>query len=330
MNLPCIDGFIVPRTLCPGVPVATPKSGLYVEDLPGFSTVSLAAVEPGKYLTAQAFIDEKMRAAGQMILDQLRVHLGQYVQEAQPRESGTVGSFDTNTLAGAATKRGVQIRVDGGALTTPMVPRVWLKCEDDIADLVLKVSDGYTTIEHTISVVGGGVENEVWLNFEGRNKTVQVWVEDIRFKPFTGTAKGTKFFSSCTTCGHYYHSAYRFIAGGGWDGTTELTTLLGIRAEVVVMCSLEPIACILMKRFRWAVLYQFGALVLQEWLASSRVNYFSIHSKDWAAASLEKWESVDIPKHMKPHLKTLAAYVSQMDEHCIECGVGVVYAHSHP
>lgn len=329
MSLPCVSGFIVPRATCPGVPVQVPKSGLYVEDLPGISLAAMAATEPGKYLTAQTFIDEKMRVAGEILLDKLRAHLSQYVQETKPRESGTIGTFDETTLAGAATKRGVRVRVDGGALTTPLIPRVWLKCVNDVEDLVLKVSDGLTTQEHNISVQGGGVENEVWLNYEGRAKTVDVWVEDARFLPYGGSSAGTKFFSSCGTCSHS-HTAYRYIAGGGLSGDTEGTTLFGIRAEVVVMCSLEPIACILFKRFRFVMLYQFGCLVLEEWIASPRTNYFTLHSKEWAVAQLEKWETVDLKDHMKMPLKTLAAYVSQLDPHCLECGTGTTYAHVHP
>jgi hypothetical protein len=326
MELACMSGFITPRVVCPGGQYVKPSSGLHVDDLPGFSTASLAAVEPGKYLNAQTFIDEKVRVAGLMMLEQIRAHLETYVIEGRPKESGIIGTFNDDVLPASASKRGVVIRIGGGPMAVIVVPRVFVRCANAVDNVVVYVSDGLT--QHSVTVdLQPGVDNEVWLNYESRGKRVEVWIEDDRVQPIGGSAKGTKFFTTCSTCAG--HARYKYIAGGGLEGSLELETLRGMSAEVIMTCSIEPVACLLLHRFRWAVLYQFGVLVLEEWLATSRTNYFSIHSKEWAASMLEKWDTVDVKRHMKTHIKTLASYVSQLDPDCLECGTGAQYQEVH-
>mgnify|MGYP006883585363 CR=1 FL=1 len=120
------------------------------------------------------------------------------------------------------------------------------------------------------------------------------------------------------------------IAGGGLKDGVESIKLQGMTAEAVTMCSIEPVACVLLHRFKFAVLYQWGILALEEWIASSRTNYFTIHSKDWAVASMEKWQEVDLKTHMKAPTKALASYVAQLDPSCLECGSGNNFAYARP
>lgn len=328
MDLLCLDGFITPRTVCAGETYVKPRSGLHIEDLPGFSCPALSAVEPGKFLDATVFTNEKMRIAGQMILDRMRNYLEPYVKERGPKEAGTIGTWSEDApLAGATTRRGVRVRVEGGPMVIPTVPRVWIKSSTTIADLVLKIKDGVTTTEQTVSVTAD-VETEVWLNYEGNAKTLDIYVEDVRFEPYTGSTEGTSYFASCSSCGG--HGRYFGIAGGGLLGDTEVTALHGIRAEVVLLCSLDPVACVLLKRFRFAVLYQWGILVLEEWLATSRTNYFSIHSKDWARDTIDQWNTIELPRHMKTSAETLASFISQLDPDCLNCGTGASYTHGLP
>lgn len=327
MELACMAGFITPRTVCAGGTYVKPKSGLHVEELPGISWAALAAVEPGKYLNAQTFIDEKLETAGKMIVDRIRATLSQYVEEAGPKEAGFIGTWSEDYLAGVATKVGVRVRTDGGAMLRSIISRVWIWSEDDIADLVVKVKDGPNECEWTVSVVGGE-ETEVWLNYQAKTVKVDVYVEDVRFKPRTGDAQGTAYFSNCTGCSS--HGRYRGIAGGGLSGETESATLRGIKPEVVLICSIDPVVCILLKHFRFAVLWQFGCLVLQEWIASPRTNYFTIHSKEWAAATLEMWMTIELPRAMKDPTKYLAHFISQLDPGCLICGEGANYSHAHP
>lgn len=325
VELPCLANWITFKYPCAGEEYVRPLSSLHWEDLPGFSTVSLAAVEPGKYLDAKTYAQEKLHTAGLMILDRLRNYLEPYVAERGPVESGHIGTFtDASPLAGDAAKRGVRIRVDGGAMLVPLISKVWLKSSTAISDLVVKVKDGTQILEFPCSVEAD-VETEVWIHYEARSKSVDVYIEDVRFTPHTGSTEGTSYFTSCNDCSG--HARYLHLAGGGLLDDTEGTALQGMRAEVTLVCSLLPVACVLLKRFKWAVLFQAGILILQEWGATSRTNYFSIHSKEWAVNTMEEWNTIELPRAFKTHASTLASYVSQIDPECLNCGTGASYTH---
>lgn len=327
IELPCLKGFITLRTVCAGGTYVRPSSGIHVEDLPGISCESLAAVEPGKYLNAQTFIDEKMKVVAYTLLDRMRAHLVQYVEEKGATEAGYIGTFGDTYQAAVATKVGARVRVDGGAMLVPTISRIWVKCEDAITGLVIKVKDG--TDERTFTAnVAAGVETEVWLNFQAKTKQVDIYVEDDRFKPIDGSAEGTRYFSTCTGCGG--HGMYEGIAGGGMEGENEISTLKGIRPEVVLVCSLDPVACILMNHFRVAAKWLLGIELLREWIASPRTNYFTLHSEEWAVAALQEWNTIEFPRAMKAPTNTLAHFISQLDPGCLRCGAGANYAHAHP
>lgn len=329
MELPCISGFITPKAVCPGGIYVRPKSGLHVEDLPGISTTALAAVEPGKYLDAQTFIDEKMKVAGMIIADRMRNHLEAYIEERGVREAGYIGTWSVPdvTLVGADVPRGVRVKADGGPMLVPTISRVYIKGLDAISDLVVKLKDGEKVTEFPVSIEAG-IEKELYLNYDAEKRTVDIYIDDERFIPFSGSTEGTKYFSSCLTCGG--HSRYLGIAGSALYDGAETDVLQGIRAEAVLLCSIEPVLCLLLSRFRWAMLYQWGILVLEEWLASPRTNYFTIHSKAWAADKVEQWNMIDLPRAMKSNIQSLASFISQLDPDCLTCGKGPGYANSHP
>lgn len=327
MDPACLSGFIVPRVTCEGGTPATPRSGLYVEDLPGISCVALANVEPGKFLDAQTYIDEKMRFAGKLILEQIRMHLEPHVQERATKEAGFIGTYDETTLSGTAQKRGVRVRVEGGAMMIPCISRIWLKATTAVVGLKVYLKDGETITEYSVDIAAN-TETEVWLNYEAKNKTVDIYVEDADFIPYSGSTQGTTYFANCGHCGG--HGRYFGIAGDGLLNGSATTALQGIRAEVVLLCSIEPVVCILFSRFKFALLYQWGVLALEEWIATPRTNYFAIHSKEWAIATLQKWNEVDLPKHMKLATEQLAGFLAKLDPDCLECGKGASYTHGHP
>lgn len=326
-ELPCIKNFITFQSVLPGETYVAPVSKLHVEALPGVYRKSLSQVEPGKYLNAQAFVDDKLNIAGMMIMDRMRNYLEPFVNEKGSKEAGTVGTFDdASPLSGTATKRGLRITVGGGAMVMPLLSRVWIKCDATIEGLEVKVKEGTKETTYTVDTIAD-TEVELWLHYEGRAKTLEVTIADTRFHPSTGSTAGTKYFSTCHTCNRA--GLYKYITGTGLLGTNETTALQGIRAEVVTMCSLDPVACILLKRYRFAVLYQFGILLLQEWDASDRTNYFTLHSKEWAQAQAEQWNMIDLPRHMKTANDQLVHFIRNLDPDCLTCGTGPNFGSGH-
>lgn len=327
-RLPCLDNFITFKAVCPGETYVRPLSGIHWEDLPGFGVKSMAAIEPGKYLNAVTFGREKLHVAGSMILDKMRAAIEPYVQERGVKEAGYIGTYtDESPLTPSLTGRGIRVRVDGGPMLLPTIPRIWLKSSTAVSNLVVKVKDGNTITEFPLDSLPADQETEVWLHYEAANKQVDIFVENASFAPYTGDTQGTKYFTNCTGCAG--HARYVGIAGGGLVGSTETTILQGMRAEVVLLCSIDPIACILLKRYKWAVAFQAGILVLQEWGPSDRANYFTLHGREWAKETADGWNLVELPRAMKTNNETLVAFLRNMDPTCLTCGSGPSYVEGH-
>ena len=85
----------------------------------------------------------------------------------------------------------------------------------------------------------------------------------------------------------------------------------------------------LLRRLRWAVLYQFGVEVLDEWLATSRMNYMGIHGKEWAAEKRPEWQNeVEVKlEQQAPHLATL---IEKLSPECTRCGRGLTLGYAVP
>lgn len=327
-DLPCIKNFITFATVCQGETLIRPLSGLNIEQLPGLYRKSLAQINPGKYLNAQAFLDEKVITAGDMVITRMRNYLEEFVVERGTREAGTVGTFNDTALGASASPRGVRVKLNpsAGALMLPLIPRVWIKSNTTKAGVTVKVKDGARIVEYPVDLVAGE-EVELWLHFEAQTKQVDITIEDDDVDVYGGSTTGTTYFADCNTCSRV--GLYKEISGSGLLASAETDELQGIKAEVITVCSIMQAACMLLGRYKWAVLYQVGILICDEWDASDRANYFTLHSKEWARAQSEKWNMIDLPRHMKTSNNQLLALVRNLDPKCLECGTGPTMSAGH-
>lgn len=325
----CLTNFIVPRSGCEGVARTKPVSGLYVEDLSGITMAALVGTDAGKYIDAQTYIDEKMRFAAELLMERVKLHLEKWMQDRGILEAGTLGRWanPSVSLAPVLLDRGLRIEATGGPMATLNVTRVWIASKVSVDNLQVVLTDGSKTETYTIDVQAE-VPYELWLNYEAETRRVDVTITDDRFEPMSGTVVPMWTYSDCDTCPK--GGLYKHLRGRGLYDGTETDVLQGVVGEAMVDCRLSAIGCLLMRRMRLPLLYQWGILVLEEWLASSRANYFTIHSKEWAAWQVEQWKTVDMPRLMKSSLEPLAAFIRGVDPGCFTCGSGAKYANTHP
>lgn len=325
----CSDGFITMRTVCAGQPVRQPKSGLFIEDLAGINCANLASVEPGVYLNAQEFLAQKVAVSCDIVLQDLREIVEPFVKERSALEAGTVGEFASpaSPLTGSASQRGLRLRINAGRLSRLLVDRIWIRSASAV-ETVVKVKDGDKVTEFPVSLEAGK-ENELWLHYQADQKQVDIVIEDAAYQPHSGTTIATKYFSTCTTC-HGGGAMYTYLSGSALLAGAETDTLQGIVAECSLVCDIELAACMMLKKVKWPVLIQTGIQILQELVASGRMNYWTIHSKDWAKEQIEFWHRVEYKRMFKHHAAGMAAFLSNLDPHCLTCGTGTVYTYAHP
>lgn len=322
----CYTDFIVPRSTCNGPNPVQPKSRLYVDDLPGFSTIALANIEPGKYGTAAEMITEKLRVACERVMEDVGESVGEYVREKAPLEAGTIGEFGTSTSS-SANARGLRLKMDSGVglLTKMLISRVWLKATADKEGVVVTVKDGLKTKTFTVDVLA---DKEVPLDIEyvAEQNQVDITITDEEVTVYEASTEDARYFASCASCTS--GAAFKYMVGCGVDDDTEsATTSFGIRAEVQATCVFVAAQCLLLQEYRWAILYQFGIECLEEWTITGRMNFLGIHGKPWAEGKKVEWAAKVADIINKKSHKT-ANFLARLSPRCVKCGTGTTYGHS--
>lgn len=321
----CAENFIVCRNTCSGVDPVTPTSGLYADDLPGISTLSLANIEPGKYATAAAMVQEKVALAVKKVADRVKEVLAQYLEESATVEAGEVGTLNGDPIDASPNARGLRVSLDGTQLMHLLIPRLYVKAAAS-GEFEVLLKDGANERTYSVQCTANQVAM-LDIHYLAQTKQVDITITDPLFQPVSGTTFDTRYFSTCVACGR--PCKYRHIAGVGLLKDAEVDVAQGIGAQVVVTCAFDRALCMLLRRLRWAVLYQFGVEVLDEWLATSRMNYMGIHGKEWAAEKRPEWQNeVEVKlEQQAPHLATL---IEKLSPECTRCGRGLTLGYAVP
>ena len=324
----CHKDFIAFRTTCAGVGAVAPKSKLFFEDLPGISCAGLAAIEPGKYNSARVMAEEKLRVACEHVLSRAEEALEPYIKARIELEAGEIGSFIGGAYAaGSALQRGVRLKMEGGILMRMLIPAIFLQAEEAVADLEVLVIDGEEEHSFTTNIEAGEL-TVLDLHLEVKSKTVDVVIADDRFKPMVGSTSSTRYYTaSCTKCTNT--AKYQYLSGVGVSDGYEDEAAYGIAVQVIATCSIEPALCMMLQKLRWAVLYQWGVEVLEEHIATGRMNFLGIHGKEWAAEKLPEWQD-KVSEHLKSAAPGLRTFVTKLTPQCVSCGTGITMGYAHP
>jgi hypothetical protein len=325
----CYTNFIVPRTTCNGLNTVKPTSLLYVDDLPGFSTIALANIEPGKYGTAATMIEEKLRVACEKVMEEVGHSVSLYVREKAPMEAGRIGeeiSDPTNTDSTVEAPLGTRIKLDNGSgiLLKLGIPRIWFLCKGDQEGVTITVKDGLLTTTYTMDAVDG--LNEFGLEYVSRTNVVDITVthpDGLSMYPFTMV--NSKYYASCASCTHGVK--YKYMLGLGLNNGQEDDEEGYVSVEVQAVCVFGAAQCLLLREYRWAILYQFGIECLEEWTITGRMNFLGIHGKPWAEQKKVEWAAI-VEKHLEKKANKTANFLARLTPQCVKCGTGVTYGYA--
>lgn len=321
MNLDCTRDFILPKYTCNGINTRRPKSRLWVDDLAGLSTTTLANMEPGKYASADEMILEKVRVATERVMELVGDSVSKYILERESLEIGTLGEY-LSASSTSTSKRGLRVKLgaSGGILMKILVTRVWIKSKVSKQNVVLTITDDGAETEHTFNAVADQPV-EVVLQYVSTSNLVDITITDPDVELYHVSTKGTQYYTSCSTCSgtaKYEHLA----AAGVLAGVESTTEAHGIVAEVQAVCSFPSARCLLMMEYRWAILYQFGVEVCEEWEATPRMNFLGIHGKPWAIEKKKEWGE-KVASIVAQKASKAASFLAQLSPKCVKCGTGV-------
>ena len=223
----------------------------------------------------------------------------------------------------------MHIKLRDTPLTIIRFPYLYFASKEDLTDQQYSIIEGNDITTGTVSVKAGQ-EARVFVNYTASSKDVTVTWDNTNIEAASGNVASGNNYGGCTTCSSHGngHGSY-LLTIRGWNGTQDTSELYGVRAEVTVGCEVERAMCLVSSKLRYPILYKAGTLILREWLASTRLNFLAIHSKEWAKEKIMEWEEVDYKTKFELVAPGLANFLKQVDPKCINCG-GLTYGSVHP
>jgi hypothetical protein len=297
-----------------------PKSGLFLESLPGLSLNK--AANTATYESAIEFIERLSNTACQQTFDDAidRMNcsgsLKMIAASVPPLWNGAAfaDSFQPGERGLTVTKYNPERQ----ALSTFRITKIHLLAKDAATSKSVTIIDGAARTEFLVDIeaevpfVLDVVDPATGLPFyvvKDPEKFSVVWdTADIRPAVFSwANTNLSNHLGGCGGCG-----GNRRSVNSDWYWFSEAN---GIAVDMAFVCDYTRAATVMAHDLRWAILYRFGVLVCEELLASDRINYFVNNGQEWAKEKAEKWEA-DYTLRLNQVLPTMDGILRSIDRNC--------------
>lgn len=325
----CANGFIGIRQACASAGMDAPSSGLFIEDLEGISVASLEGVNTGKWDDAVDLVNQKTIHAARLVTEELRSYISPTFREELVLETGFGGKFDTEGYTALDPgDYGLRASMVNNNLRELRLEEIFLLFEADFSKAIT-ITDGEIskTINSELAVIAkAGVQARIPIDFVSSTGQIDVIYEGSGTSPANGSTSSTQFLRDCKPCGS---TGFENFTVKGHANLVEDDNLYGIRGRFAIDCSMEKALCLSISRLKMPILYRLGIELLKEWEASDRMNWLTIHGRDWALDKRAEWEEITYPNLMKQLSSGVAHWLKRVDKNCLKCG-GTTYGYTHP
>lgn len=319
----CIDEIIDGSRVIIGIrdykACATPESRLYINDLPGMSLKNAAAITPDQWASGTEFLRQSTIMAARHVFDEFASELQPYFNFKNIVESRDLKVFSTRTNAASATERGIVVKRWRSEAARLYVEHVYVKVSQD-GTVTIKIIDGQNETETEFDVVAG--TNILRLDYKAEEESIRIVFDQTAFETYDlSYTKG----GGCSTCGS---GSNRNIYVSGWDGSQETSNTYGMGVKVHVQCYEENILCSLLPKMYFLMWYKSGIMILNEHMASSRINHVTVFGKEQAEKLLERYEA-EYKEKYKILVKSAYEFLRTTKGECITCN-NIRYVQSLP
>ena len=291
---------------------AHPETILYVNDIPGITLKNASAIANDEQRTGYNLLNDKIKLATRKVFNKFSTMVSDNFDFNSIIESREILNFTTTTKAPEAIERGLVLRRWRSEVAKIYIEKLYIKVEESgIAIIVIK--DGDLEKTYQASLLGGGVINEVEVRYKAKSEQVYVTFDQTSF-----TTYGCKLTSSrgCTSCGQSRTKHNLEVMGR--NGSSEVYDCFGMGVLASVQCYEEAILCQVLPRMAFMIWYQSGIEILQERLASDRVNAVVTFGKEAAANTLVDLQN-DLKEEEKQFAKNITNYLKTTKGECFTC-----------
>lgn len=297
----CTDNFIGIRVCGAG----TSKSGYYIEDLEGINLQSAADIAVDS--DAVSLINSKIQFAIKQTVNDAAAKIPNLqfnVLAESLRSCDFSGTKTANTPSVTVTRNNYK-----SPLSNLVLNRIIVKLGQDYTG-DLQVLDGGQVVE-TISI---SATADTDLIIDGLAVIVEgdlsVRINSAGLEPYTAYRYGQAWDAAVGSC-----------CLRPWDSPfLQMTDGYGIVADVSVVCSDEKLLCRLLYPLKDAILYRTGIEILNEWLATDRVNFLAVNGQEWAENKKTEWAQAYNAKLSFALSSAALKTLQKIDPVCFDCG----------
>lgn len=278
--------FVGIRGLC----TDAPKSGLYVDSIPGVTVTKFVNVADEVSHTAkEKFLSIHDEAITRVVSDFYSM-LGNdfhkdYIIDTDVK--GNIGkTFTSTTLTG---QHGFKVTRRGGdEYARTKIEYIEFKVNADVPSQKFTITDGCTTKEYCTPLNAGCI-TKIYTDFITRECEVFVSTDmtDLYFTTDDCASGCNCHYEDCDSCscGSYYSITGVRDDGGNWVNDSTRT---GLKIAVSDICDGEYLVCRLKNEFALAVRYMIANLLMEEVITTERSTPIVRSSQDQAELMIAK------------------------------------------
>jgi hypothetical protein len=303
----CLEDFIGVKCL-----TANPKSGLWINDLPGINLRYAADIVDSDGSSGLQFLKDKIDYATKLVVQELNAIALPYFRLNGLVDQIEAGVWKNTYQIYPIGYRGVKLKASRGRLLRIRVNRVEFKCSNPSTLISFKIKDGENEETYT-----GTTDADGYYSFlpEYLSKTNEVYVlvdTDGNNINKTDIKKGC----GCST------KTSKFLTATGWDDTTSKTanTTFGLIVDATAECSYDEFACMVISKLSFPILFRAGMEIVKEGVGSDRLNSITLLDTEKADFLLKDFEA-EYAKHTKILADSIPELMKRIDDCCIICNM---------
>lgn len=280
----CLTDLVGIKNTC-DAPVS--KSGLWLQNLPGFSLKLADAAANEETVSGLTLIKEKYIYAQQAVIAQFRNNFIDKMRVNSLIENDTIGYYPQNqrpiTLNNTVLK-GVRIDIRNYAHLEIYISQVALFLKDGITTdvFIYDLMTGELLDTIPITIVAGQPTyvnvNKAYPNSKQRLSLFICYDAGIS-DTFDSSINGLAYRSTCSSC-MGYGNKYAFISGAKIDKSLQKISgnissnngSSGLSFTYSLNCNIDNLLCSIAGKFAWPLLHKWGAEIMAELQHSRRLN----------------------------------------------------------
>jgi hypothetical protein len=317
LNVPeCYEDYITFREGCNTTP---PKSGLYLEGLEGISLKRAANIADSGYKQGVLMAEDKVIHALQVLESVVAgklMLLQTFLPPAPPALEFC--TFNDNLNGVAVEDRGLQIYQNNllSPFSSFFIEKIFVKSNTTVTKTI-KVEDevGNLLTSFSAPLIANKLHT-IEANFALFGTQSYVVMDNSDLSTYkTNCRKNSECCSGDATT-----RPNKLFSVKGWDGSncSGDGNSYGIAVRGGLRCDISSLMCFILPYIKQAVLYQSGIEILNEMLASDRLNCVTIYSKEWATEKIPEWE-FRVEDILNSTIPTLLQTLKERDKHCVNC-----------